>query len=162
MSSRESPATPETLRETRRCHADAGSAAGPLDPVSFPRTPFNSGFQDIPGYARDPPRNSARPTISSADTGSAAGLTDPARLPTTPCDSLHDSRSSPSPNQQPAHTRSLTPNKFYLFWQRDSVLSQWYMSDAPLRLVWFLAFSCFSFRVVAYFLSEASKSHYEV
>ena len=38
-------------------HADAGSAAGPLDPASLPRTPFNSDSQGISGYVRGPPKN---------------------------------------------------------------------------------------------------------
>ena len=43
-----------------------------------------------------------------------------------------------------------------------SVPSFAFVSFEPLRLLWFLAFCLFSFRVAVYFSSEASKPHHEV
>ncbi|CAN0546540.1 unnamed protein product, partial [Laminaria digitata] len=48
---------------------------------------------------------------------------------TTPGDSLRDSRPPPLPDPQAARIRSLTSAELYLFWQRESFCSQWYMSD---------------------------------
>ena len=64
--------------------ADAGSAAGPLDPASLPRTPHNSGSQGIAVYDRDPPKGSAMPTISPVNSGSVIGPLDPVSFLWTP------------------------------------------------------------------------------
>lgn len=45
--------------------ADAGGAAGALDPVSFKRDTMSNSSQGIYDYARDPPRLRARWPIDS-------------------------------------------------------------------------------------------------
>jgi len=84
---------------------------------------------DVSANRRDLPGNSAMPTVSPAHPASAAEPADSAPLAATPGDSLRDSRSPPLLDPPPARIRSLTSAELYLFWQRESFCSQWYMSD---------------------------------